>query len=279
MALENHHSLSGVDKIRYLDGLRGVAALAVVLSHILLGFYPAFYTGDPRQAHHSWEVWMAGSPFNLVSIGNCFVCIFFMLSGYVLTYSVLSKQRQNQFLALAVGRYIRLTLPILTSSFFAYLVLKAGWVAHVQIAGATNSYWWLPTLYQFPPNFTDMAIESVYGVYQYTVNYNPALWTMRIELLGSFMVFGILMICRPRMLRMVAYLVLSFFFFSPYYFCFIVGMFFFDIREHIQYSSRPDRDFHHTTSSIMTALLALFGLFLGSYPYAYTNGTWYEGIA
>ncbi|MGZ5790187.1 MAG: hypothetical protein ACXWJF_12115, partial [Burkholderiaceae bacterium] len=32
-------------------------------------------------------------------------------------------------------------------------------------------------------------------------------------------------------------------------------------------------------SSTMTALLVLFGLFLGSYPYAYTNGTWYEGIA
>ncbi|MGZ5780891.1 MAG: acyltransferase family protein [Burkholderiaceae bacterium] len=279
LTLENQKLQSGVDKIRYLDGLRGVAALAVVLAHILTGFYPTLYSGDPRQAHNFWEVWTAGSPFNMVAIGNCFVCIFFMLSGYVLTYSVLSKQRQNQFVALAIGRYIRLTLPIFASSFFAYLILKSALVAHVQAAATTNSYWWLATLYQFTPSFTDMAVESIYGVYQYSVNYNPALWTMRIELLGSFMVFGILMVCRPVRLRMVAYLIISLFFFSPYYFCFIVGMFFYDIRERTQQPPSLDRAANKKTSTAITALLIVFGVFLGAYPYAYTNGTWYEGIA
>ncbi|CAN5370281.1 acyltransferase [soil metagenome] len=267
------------DKIRYLDGLRGVAALAVVLSHVLIGFYPAFYTGDPRQAHHAWEVWAAGSPFNMVSIGNCFVCIFFMLSGYVLTYSVLSKQRQSQFLALAAGRYVRLTLPILASSFLAYLILKSGGTAHVEVAPATNSYWWLPTLYQFTPDFADMSIESVYRVYQFDTNYNPALWTMRIELLGSFMVFGILALCRSVRLRMAAYLLVSLFFFSPYYFCFIAGMFFYDVRSITQRVSPAGKQSSRIISSAITGMLFILGAFLGAYPYAYTVGTWYQGLA
>lgn len=275
MKPENNNTQSGADKIRYLDGLRGVAALSVVMAHVLIGFYPTFYTGDARQAHNSWEVWAAGSPFNMVSIGNCFVCIFFMLSGYVLTYSVVSKQRQSQFLALAVGRYVRLTLPIFASSFLAFLVLKLGWVYHVEVALDTNSYWWMPTLYQFTPSFADMSVESLYGVYQFDTNYNAALWTMRIELLGSFMVFGILMFCRSVKLRMAAYLLISVFFFSPYYFCFIAGMFFYDIRGVTQ---QPPKT-HRAASTALTALLILFGAFLGSYPQAYTVGTWYQGIA
>jgi peptidoglycan/LPS O-acetylase OafA/YrhL len=275
MAAVQNASLSTADKIRYLDGLRGVAAIAVVVAHLINGFYPALYTGDPRQAHNAWEVWAAGSPFNLVMLGNCFVCIFFMLSGYVLTYSVLSKERQGQLAGLVIARYVRLTIPILIAGIVTYLILKAGAVSHMEAARTSNSYWWLLTLYQFEPDWMDMLKESLHGVYQFDTTYNQALWTMRIELLGSFMVFSILALCRTVRLRVAAYLAISIFFFSPYYFCFIAGMIFYDFRDWIMQSHMRNG----SAGKITTAFLLLTGLFLGAYPYAYTVGTWYEGLA
>ncbi len=260
------------DKIDYLDGLRGLAAFSVVLAHLATGFYPTLYTGDPRQAHHAWEVWLAGSPFNLVATGNCFVCIFFMLSAYVLTHSVLTKNRQDYLPALIVSRYVRLTLPILATGFIAWLILAQGWI---QAARTSNSYWWLATLYVFEPDFLGMVRESLFEVYRFDTAYNPALWTMRIELLGSFMVFAILACCRSALSRLIAYVVFALFFFSPYYFCFIAGMFFYDIRH---WSAR-ERAANGFVSGGLTAALLVAGFFLGSYPYAYTIDTWYQGIA
>lgn len=270
-------SAAGADKVRYLDGLRGVAAFAVVVAHLLTGFYPALYTGDPRQAHNAWEVWAAGSPFNMVSIGNCFVCIFFILSAYVLAYSVSSKGRQDQLIGLAVSRYVRLTIPILAAGFVTYFILKSGLASHMAAAEKSHSYWWLPTLYQFEPDLREMIEECLYGVYQFNTKYNSALWTMRVELLGSFMVFAILAFCRTRNLRLCAYAFISLFFFETYYFCFIAGMFLYDFRDwslqsHAHASSGR-------SARMTTALLLLTGLFLGAYPYAYTAGTWYEGLA
>jgi peptidoglycan/LPS O-acetylase OafA/YrhL len=34
-----------INKIAYLDGIRGTAALLVLIHHFLLAFYQAFYTG------------------------------------------------------------------------------------------------------------------------------------------------------------------------------------------------------------------------------------------
>jgi peptidoglycan/LPS O-acetylase OafA/YrhL len=69
-------------KLFYLDGIRGLAACIVVISHYIQVFYPAALNGRPQQAHSKWDIWYGHSPINLFYNGQFAVCLFFVLSGY-----------------------------------------------------------------------------------------------------------------------------------------------------------------------------------------------------
>ncbi len=72
-------------KLFYLDGARGVAALSVVISHYIQVFYPAALNGNSQQAHFQWDTLYGYSPLNLFYNRQFAVCLFFVLSGYVLS--------------------------------------------------------------------------------------------------------------------------------------------------------------------------------------------------
>ena len=71
-------------KLKHIEGIRGLAAIIVVLHHYTLAFYPALNFGDSHQTHMgdgSFELCMARTPFNLFYNGGFAVCIFFILNN------------------------------------------------------------------------------------------------------------------------------------------------------------------------------------------------------
>ncbi len=89
-----------------LDGLRGVAALAVVVSHIL-GTTPAFI--DPASGSVAW--WLSYTPISLLWNGKEAVIVFFVLSGFVLSRPFLGSTTPS-WRAYYPRRLIRLYLPM-----------------------------------------------------------------------------------------------------------------------------------------------------------------------
>jgi peptidoglycan/LPS O-acetylase OafA/YrhL len=82
------NSIGAPVRLRSLDGLRGVAALVVLISHVILTF-PAFaaavYNPDVRLPLGTLE-WLATyTPLHLLWGGHEAVFVFFVLSGLVLT--------------------------------------------------------------------------------------------------------------------------------------------------------------------------------------------------
>ena len=74
------------EKISYLDGLRGVAAINVMLMHFFIVLLPAMIYSDRMPSHlGNLEKIFTSTPLGLIGAGNFSVCIFFVLSGYVLT--------------------------------------------------------------------------------------------------------------------------------------------------------------------------------------------------
>lgn len=57
-------------KLLYLDGIRELAAFAVVISHYIQVFYPAALNGKPQQSHFKWDIWYGHSPINLFFNGQ-----------------------------------------------------------------------------------------------------------------------------------------------------------------------------------------------------------------
>jgi len=86
----------------WLDGLRGVASLIVVVHHFCQGFFPSALRGWARTE----------TDYNLIQFyfirvliaGSLMVTIFFIISGYVLSQRTLQLARTRQYMKVFEGR-------------------------------------------------------------------------------------------------------------------------------------------------------------------------------
>ncbi|MGA2043842.1 MAG: acyltransferase [Roseiarcus sp.] len=187
-------------RLAHLDGLRGCAACVVLFDHLAFAL---------------------NSPLVELFNGNAAVCIFFVLSGYVL--AALSLGSGLSFQALALRRYIRLVGPMLVVSCFAWALLAAGLYRNQDAAAALSS-WWLAMWYKFPPSFPQMIVETLYGAFASGQSlYNCNLWTMRPELMGSLYIFAISATTRSRGLRTLSYIALALVYCADYLPLFSIG--------------------------------------------------------
>nr|WP_281286414.1 acyltransferase [Microbacterium kyungheense] len=109
-------------RIASLDGLRGTAALIVLLHHALLTMsgFAAVYWGLPAPA---FAAPFAYTPLHVVWAGPEAVLVFFVLSGVVLTLPA-TRRRSLPWAAYYPSRLIRLYLPVLFAVAFAVLLAR-----------------------------------------------------------------------------------------------------------------------------------------------------------
>jgi peptidoglycan/LPS O-acetylase OafA/YrhL len=181
------------ERLFELDGLRGWASFSVLLFHI---FCEIFGTLVPA--------FRGIIPVSIMN-GHLAVIVFFVLSGEALSIPYWRSESRGYVLRQIVKRYPRLTIPVFFSSLVVFLVWKAGLVFSGQAQPMVS---WLSDL-QFTPtpgNLFDFSFLGVYGLGTW-FPYNPVLWTMRIEFLGSFVIFGILLFDSVFRIRFVEFLI------------------------------------------------------------------------
>jgi peptidoglycan/LPS O-acetylase OafA/YrhL len=248
-----------MDKIKYLDGLRGLAAFVVVLSHFAVVFFPALYTANADETRFvsQLDLIIAGTPLNVLYNGNFAVCIFFILSGYVLTYKFFRDKNPEALASGAFRRYFRLLIPVLFSNFLVFVLMKLSLFYNVDVGHITKSMWWFTDTWTFRPDFPGLLKESFFGVFVLDeCNYNPVLWTMTYEFFGSFLVFIVAAVFGRFKYRNLIYFVLCILLFQTYYMAFIAGLILSDLT------------FNGYLEVFETRIgkLVLVGLLLGSYP-------------
>ncbi|KAF1004365.1 MAG: hypothetical protein GAK28_04072 [Luteibacter sp.] len=178
------------------DGLRGIAAAIVVLCHMLFAIFPlGFKYLWPNQADPSVVAGMAEHVLStpVISIlwnGNFPVCVFFVLSGYVLSAAFSQDGDLSRLTTQALRRYIRLGVPVFGSVLFAYLMMHFGADARLEASELTGSHW-LAGFWKFEPTLGMALSDGAYqAIFNGTSPFVPVLWTMRVELIGSLLVFG-----------------------------------------------------------------------------------------
>lgn len=174
------------DRLSHFDGLRGFAALSVVLFHLLSALAPSLVPEQQGDA-----VWISYTPVAVIWNGTFAVSLFFSLSGFVLTNATLRKP--DPLWINVVIRYLRLSVPALLSTCFAWILLKIFPTQASELHRITHSNWLLWTYQNDIPNFATAIYSGAFDVFLRGGSYfNNVLWTMRPELLGSVLCF---MVC------------------------------------------------------------------------------------
>ncbi|CAA0257823.1 acyltransferase [Acinetobacter baumannii] len=173
-----------MEKLHSAESIRGLACIAVVFSHLFGTFYPqlhSFYESKLPKFAFAESVY--NSPFAFLYSGTGAVFIFFVLSGYVLTLSSLKTTDYfKRFKISIVKRYPRLAIPALFSCLLMYLCLQV----NVDVSKTAEAI----QIIKIQPNLFDAIYNGTVGAFATgDQRYNRALWTMRIELIGSFIIY------------------------------------------------------------------------------------------
>src|ERR1700760_1301077 len=161
----------------HLDGLRGVASVMVFFNHLMLSVMPSISNLQPDASGVAAFIMIGRSPLSVAWGGDFGVCIFFVLSGYVL--SQFAHSSDLRFHSMIVRRYARLALPMLAATLFGYLLLKLDLYRHVAAAATVSHSDWLAMWYKFAPSLAAAVYEGAVGAFiSGRSDYNCNLWTM-----------------------------------------------------------------------------------------------------
>ena len=163
-------------RFTYFDSLRGIAALIVVIGH----FFP--------------ESQIKSLPLlNLLTDTKLSVCIFFILSGFVLT----KEKFDTNVFHLAIycfSRFIRLLIPVSFVSIFVYLLFYFGFFYLEKIPAEYISFIAYQDHYKNEITIIKLInfifFESFF-LYDSSTSLIPPAWTMRPELFGSLFIFSL----------------------------------------------------------------------------------------
>jgi peptidoglycan/LPS O-acetylase OafA/YrhL len=236
-------------RVNHLDGLRGIAALTVVVFHYLSAFVPAL---TPDQTANPY--WLSDTPLAVLFNGPFAVVVFFVLSGFVVSKAA----HRNDSLPLTVGlRYLRLTIPMLASVLIAWLLLTMFPTEATKLASITGTPWLSRTFNGHIPSLLEAIKDATYEVYlRGDSGFDNAIWSMQWELIASVAIYAIYaFIARPAYI--VTTLVVLFFLVlwkrAPYYYeAFIFGV----LMQEAWTRSRLKR--------VAPELVLVIGLILGS---------------
>ena len=205
------------ERLEYLDGLRGVAAVIVLLHHMVLSFYPQLADGSQHYFHGDWPL----APVMLAWGGNLCVCIFFLLSGFVLVPATLHAR--SYLLTQFARRLIRLVPPVLAASLLGYALWSLGLMRNTA-ATTVGASGWLGQFFQGSPSMPELLWDALRMPFvPVESRYDPVLWTMHVEYVGSFGIIAAYVLLHRRLWRTIFLLAVLALTYGTYYSDFIVG--------------------------------------------------------
>jgi peptidoglycan/LPS O-acetylase OafA/YrhL len=218
---------AGRERLTEFDGVRGWAALCVVLYHV---FWETLFARAPEMRNIVTGAFMDG---------GLAVSIFFVLSAEAISVPFFQGKGDRAVRALLLKRYTRLTIPILAATALIFVLASSGAMAIDDACPVVGRPVWVCNWLKFPltlPGVFRYSLIEVYFIHGRNHEWIPFLWTMSYELYGSLLVLAILLWARKlpglRIALAAGALCLAF---GPTrlmqnFSCFLVGLLFADFR-------------------------------------------------
>lgn len=195
------------------------------------------------------------------------------MSGFVLSFSCLIKCNEIDYLRVAINkRFLRLAIPVSGSILISYFLMNLSMFSYSNIdivSPLVNAYSKTPSVTEFIKAFFYESIIFGDGKFNYV------LWTINIELFGSFFVYFLLISIGYdiRKIRFVSFCILILaLFLQNNTFIIYMGLFSVGIFMSTFILNKPNKTYNQTYA----LLVIVFGLYLWGYSW---NSASYEYLA
>ncbi|MBL7930950.1 MAG: acyltransferase [Bacteroidia bacterium] len=265
------------DRVRFLDGLRGILACIVFVHHFFYAFWPNIVFGGPYEEFSSTSAFsgyklIALTPLNILYNPGMAIHFFFLLSGYVQTYNYFHKPDFVFLQKSFIKRYFRLAIPTLSVLLLVFLFHRAHLFTKDLIPQNSVTSGWVKSLLPDNLNLFQVIRHGLVECFSVKSNYYQVLWTMPTELANSWMVLILLFIThrlKNATRVFVLWLLAQVFLMEAYYgAAFTLGMLICSVEKNIPKFSA------YFGKTYVRFLCLSIGLYFASYPFVgYVDST------
>ena len=165
-------------RINWIDIVKGISCMTVFTSHYILSFNKDLFFSDGQFKLRGLYFMVNGS-FAVYM----FLIISFFLTSRTLDFDEMTTKKMS---ILTINRYIRLSIPIVISSFFVFLI-QGTCRFHNSSVGFLESNDWFSGFYNNHFTLKEIIISSFFGVlFGEYLSINSPLWVLEIIFKGFF---------------------------------------------------------------------------------------------
>jgi len=211
-------------KCLYLEGMRALMAINVILCHFVCVYYPQMYFTEQSGPLSCF----ATTPLSVLVNGNIAVVFFFALTGVLVGRSVFLKDIDITEIPTKAGkRYSRLLPVVVLATLFTFITMMLGLQCHLEISDEAVNTEFLAAYCNFRPTVISLFSHSFFWPFVDYSAYVGPFWTISYELWGYIIVFLMAMSLKNSKWRRFVYLVLIpaiYVGLDEYYCVFVLGL-------------------------------------------------------
>lgn len=231
-----------INKLYYLDGMRGLMAINVILCHFVCVYFPQMYFETSAGQSSGLLKLFATTPLSATVNGNIAVMYFMALTGFLVGMSTFTKESQGIgfFVKKSISRYTRLLPVIVIATLFTYFTMVFNFQKHLSITDRSVNIAFLQGYCNFPANIKSLLNNIFIKPFWSGSDYVGPFWTIKYEFFGYILTLFLAMTLKHNKYRRFLYVVVSilimvlpvirFPFVDMHYIVFIMGLFVADLR-------------------------------------------------
>ena len=179
-------------RVLWIDGLRGIACLAIFAHHFGCCFYPVTQYGPDGDWATPASIALAQSPLAVLLNGNFWVCVFCVIAGFVAARSHFTPPGEDgislrRFSGQLLNRYFRMVLPVFWISLAVLIMVKLQLFTNRAFFETYYIYWSALTYAEDFYTFPSLILETFVKLcFVGTEKYVMVLWSIRLLFYGYF---------------------------------------------------------------------------------------------
>jgi len=263
-------------KLEFLDGIRGLMAVNVILCHFVCVYYPQMYYPEFAQTTGGFLSLFATTPLSALINGNIAVQYFFVLTGFLVGRSFFTKNIPSQSIfSRSIKRYFRLLPVIFAATVFTFLTMRLGLQYHLRISDMVHNTFFLKDYCNFVERLISLPGNIFVNPFFSTgSSYVGPFWTIQYEFWGYIFAMVLCVIFREQKYRYPGYFLVTAALLKEWHFSYVPFLFGVLVAD-LQFNPAPAFLRRSGTdirrNKFLRAVLLVLGVYFASCPMYFTG--------